>query len=424
VEVTAKRRERERWPRATLEQWQVQQFNQLLSAILPQNEFYANKFRGLPTTITDIAQLAQYPCTTKDDLAATPTPGRLSVNQTWPTERYSRYHQTSGTRGRPQIVLETRDDWHWWMEVWQAIFDAADVRPGDRVLMAFSFGPFIGFWSAYDAAVERGCLLIPCGGMSSLARLELAKQVQANVVMCTPSYALHLVEVGQQQQLPVDSLGVRQLVLAGEPGGSIPAVRDRIAQAWQAHVHDHCGATEVGPWGYGDRHGAGLYVIETDFIAEFVQPNTDQPAQAGELAELVLTCLGRVGSPCIRYRTRDLVRPIWQHDHERQFVFLSGGILGRVDDMLVIRGVNLFPSSIDAILREFPEVSEYRATVTTVSAMDQVTLEVEDQLHDASRIMERLRSRLGLKIDVTIVPPGTLPRFEGKGKRWLDQRTR
>jgi len=417
--------ERRRWetvPRAELERQQLISFNSLLAEILPSNRFYAEKFAGLQLPLKSLADLARLPFTTKQELSAAPPAGMLAVNQTWPTERYARYHQTSGTHGRPVAVLETRADWRWWMQVWQAIFDAADVRAGDRVLMAFSFGPFIGFWSAFDAAVERGCLLLPGGGLSTLARLEMARSNGADVIFSTPSYALRMAEVGSSHGLNVNSLGIRQLVLAGEPGGSIPSVRQRIAELWQAHVHDHAGATEVGPWGNGDRAGRGLAILESDFIAEFLQPDSDQPAAPGELAELVLTCLGRRGCPCIRYRTHDLVRARIPAADQPGYVFLDGGILGRADDMLVIRGVNLFPSSIDAVVREFPEIAEYRATVTTHQAMDQVALEVEGTAATANLIAETLRSRLGLKIDVFPVAAASLPRFEGKGKRWIDQR--
>ncbi|MGC4004476.1 MAG: phenylacetate--CoA ligase family protein [Pirellulales bacterium] len=418
----AVRRRIESLDRAELERRQLAKLNALLDDVLPANAFYARKFAGLPRPIRSLDEFRGWPTTTKDEFAAAPEPGMLAANQTWPTARYARYHQTSGTRGRPQIVLETRDDWRWWNAVWQFIFDAADVRPGDRVLMAFSFGPFIGFWSAFDAAVERGCLLIPAGGLSTRARLDMLRATGANVVLCTPSYALHMAEVAAVQGIDAAALGVRRLVLAGEPGGSIPAVRARLRELWNAEVHDHAGATEVGPWGYGDDTGEGLYVMEDEFLAEFVRPGTDEPAVEGETAELIVTGLGRRGCPCIRYRTRDLVKPIWNHDRTRRFVFLAGGVLGRADDMLVVRGVNIFPSSIDAVVREFSEAVEYRATVSTVAAMDQIALELEASAAVVERVAETLRSRLGLKIDVVAVAPGGLPRFEGKGKRWIDRR--
>jgi phenylacetate-CoA ligase len=288
--------------------------------------------------------------------------------------------------------------------------------------MAFSFGPFIGFWSAYDAIARRGALLIPSGGTTSAARLQLARTARATVLCCTPSYALHLIEVAEQHQIDTASLGVRAIIVAGEPGGSTPSIRTRIEAGWQASLVDHAGATEVGPWGYGDAAGLGLFVNEAQFVAEFFSHDTGQPSAEGELSELVITTLGRAGSPVIRYRTGDLVRPTWRSEGRNRFVFLEGGVLGRTDDMLVIRGVNIFPSSIDQILRSFPEVVEYRVTIDRVAAMDQISVEIEDRLDRPERVADELQLRLGLKVNVATVPLGSLPRFEGKGKRFVDRR--
>jgi phenylacetate-CoA ligase len=258
--------------------------------------------------------------------------------------------------------------------------------------------------------------------MNTLSRLELLRTSRTTAVFCTPSYALHMAEVAGRHQIDVAALGVRRLVLAGEPGGSIHDIRARIESTWRAKVLDHGGATEVGPWGYGDAQGRGLHVMESEFIAEFLSLETGMPAGEGEVAELVITSLGRVGSPVIRYRTGDLARPAWQHDGACRFVLLRGGVLGRADDMMVVRGVNIFPSSIEQILRSFPEVVEYRMIVRRVAEMDLLTVEIEDRLEEPRRVAEELRLRLGLKVAVRTVPLGTLPRFEGKGKRFVDER--
>jgi phenylacetate-CoA ligase len=406
---------------AALERYQLERLNALLTAVLPTNRFYADKLADIEFPLRSLDAFESLPYTFKEELAG--TPGRdVAANLTWPMERYVRFHQTSGTRGRPLVVLDTADDWDWWLGCWQWVLDAADITPEDRVVMAFSFGPFIGFWSAFDAAVRRGCLMVPCGGMSTLARLELIRTSQASVVFCTPSYALHMAEVAAERKIDVAEWGVRKLVLSGEPGASVNAIRERIEAAWCAQVVDHGGATEVGPWGYTDRSRKGLHVLETEFIAEFLSVETGKAAGEGELAELVLTNLGRVGCPVIRYRTGDLVRPVWQHAEQCRFVLLEGGILGRTDDMLIIRGVNIFPSAIEQILRSFPEVLEYRMIATKIGEMDQLTIEVEDRLDQPMRIAEELQVRLGLKIAVTCVETGSLPRFEGKGQRFVDQR--
>ncbi len=424
------RRQIEALDRAELTERQRARLNCLLRAILPQNRFYAEKLARISALelqaadgpLASLDALRELPFTFKDELLSSRPSGELAANLTFPLEHYTRFHQTSGTRGRPLVVLDTAEDWAWWIDCWQFVLDAANLEPGDRVFMAFSFGPFVGFWSAFDAACARGCLVVPGGGLNTLARLELLRSSRATAIFCTPSYALHLAEVAADNQIDVGDLEVRQMILAGEPGGSEPAIRARIVAAWRARVLDHAGATEVGPWGYGDRQGAGLYVNENDFIAEFLSVETGAPAAEGELAELVLTNLGRAGSPTVRYRTGDLVRPSWQHPGPNRFVFLPGGVLSRADDMMVIRGVNVFPSSVEQVLRSFPEVVEYRMTVRKQREMDHLMVEIEDHLNDPARVATELRLRLGLKVEVQAVPAGSLPRVEGKGKRFVDER--
>ncbi|HTN75674.1 MAG TPA: phenylacetate--CoA ligase family protein [Pirellulaceae bacterium] len=416
------RRQREGQSPTALAAHQTQRLNALLAAILPQNRFYADKLASVPHQLESLEQLAALPYTYKDELANASQRGDFAANLTYPIDHYVRYHRTSGTRGRPIVVLDTLVDWQWWLDTWQYILDAADVTPADRVLMAFSFGPFIGFWSAHDACIARNTLTIPTGGLSTKARLDLITVTQATVIFTTPSYALHMAEVAEEAGIVVGELGIRAIIVAGEPGGSVPAVRERIERTWNARLIDHAGASEVGPWGYGDPQARGLHVIEAEFIAEFLSVETGSPAVEGELSELILTSLGRYGSPVIRYRTGDLVRPSWNSAGENRFVLLTGGVLGRVDDMLVVRGVNIFPTSIEQILLSFPEVVEWRMTARKAGAMDSLSVEIEDHLQNPARVAEELQLRLGLKVDVQCVALGSLPRFEGKGKRFIDQR--
>jgi len=415
------RRQLEQMSPEELASYQLQRLNDLLQEILPHNRFYAEKLGGVDLPLTSLEQLSDLPFTFKDELAEGGHQN-LAANLTYPLEHYSRFHRTSGTRGRPLVVLDTAEDWAWWIDCWQFVLDSAEVGPEDRVLMAFSFGPFIGFWSANDAAVARGSLVIPSGGMNTLARLELIRSMRATTVLCTPSYAMHLAEVAAENQVDVGSLDVRRIIVAGEPGGSIPALRQRIESSWNAKVIDHSGASEVGAWGYADSESRGLHVVESEFIAEFLSLETGKPAGEGQLSELVLTTLGRKGSPVVRYRTGDLVRPTWNAEGTNRFALLDGGVLGRVDDMMIIRGVNVFPSSVEQILRSFPEIVEYRMIAFRQGEMDSLRVEIEDRLEKPERVAKELQLRLGLRVDVDVVPMGTLPRFEAKGKRFVDQR--
>lgn len=417
------RRDLELLDRRALERLQLEKLNRQLAAVLASNEFYRRKLAGRPRTLSSLADLAKLPFTLKDELQ--PEGGEaFAANRTYPLEAYTRFHETSGTHGRPLTVLDTPDDWQWWIDGWQFVLDAAEITASDRAMLAFSFGPFIGFWSAFDALVSRGAMAIPGGGMGSLARIELMRKSGATALFCTPTYALRLAEVAAENKIDLSHLPVEKIVVAGEPGGSVPAIRARIERAWGAAVVDHAGATEVGPWGFADAEGRGLHINESEFIAEFFSVETGAEAREGELAHLVLTTLGRVGSPVIRYRTGDLVRPTWSADGAIRFVLLEGGVLGRADDMLIIRGVNVFPSAVEQILHGFPEVTEYRLTARKRGELDELAIEVEDHLNDPQRISRELQLRLGLAVEVCVAPPLSLPRFEGKGRRFLDERIR
>lgn len=324
-------------------------------------------------------------------------------------------------------VLDTHSDWQWWIECWQYVLDAADVTANDVAMMAFSFGPFIGFWSANDALVDRGTLVIPGGGLSTVARLKLMLDQACTVLCCTPTYALHMASVATEHDFDLVSSPVSRIIVAGEPGGSVPSVREAIESHWGARVIDHAGASELGAWGFASQDDSGLHVIESEFIAEALVFNDDGShvkAQPGQRSELVMTNLGRQGGPVIRYRTGDMVEPIWEHSQPCQFVHLRGGVIGRADDMLVIRGVNVFPSSVESIVRELVPMAEFRMIATRHDSMDQLTLEIEANLHelDVSVLEDRLRERLSLRVPVACVRPNSLARSEGKSKRWVDRR--
>jgi phenylacetate-CoA ligase len=418
----AQRRRTQELDRTQLADLQLAQFNKLLAEVFAHNHFYQRKLSGCPAQLENLDQLSSLPFTTKEELQPPPGSEPFATNRTYPLERYVRFHQTSGTRGRPLVVVDTADDWQWWIDAWQFVLDAAGVTPADRAMLAFSFGPFIGFWSAFDALVARSALVVPGGGLGSLARIEMIRNARVTTLLCTPTYALRLAEVASEHKINLATLDVDKVIVAGEPGGSVPTTRERIEAAWAARVVDHGGATEIGPWGFADEADRGMHVNEAHFFPEFISVATGKPAEDGELSHLILTTLGRAGAPVIRYRTGDLVRPVWNSGGSNRFVLLVGGILGRVDDMMIIRGMNIYPTAVERILHSFPEVVEYRLTARHEGAMDELVVEVEDHLNQPTRIAEELQLRLGLKIEVRCVPPLALPRFEGKGRRFVDER--
>ncbi len=413
--------------RAQLAALQRDRLTALLAEILPANRFYADKLQAAgvsPRDVRDLPDLARLPYTTKAELladqAAHPPYGRIL---TYPRERYRRYSQTSGTQGRPLRWLDTAESWQWMLGCWDAIYDLAGVTAADRLFFPFSFGPFLGFWTAFDAAARRGGLCLPGGGMSSAARLRFLADNEATVVLCTPTYALHLAEVAREQGLDLRSLGVRAVIVAGEPGGSIPSTRGRIEEAWGARVFDHSGLTEVGPLAVECRESrGGLHLLEAHYVAEVHDPQTGQPVAPGEVGELVVTNLGRYGSPLLRYRTGDLVRPDPRPcPCGRTFLRLDGGILGRTDDMIHLRGNNVYPSALEEVIRRFADVAEYRIEIDATEALAALRVEVEpfpaagEGL--AERVGQAIRDVLLFRAEVRAVPPGSLPRFEMKAKR-------
>jgi len=418
------------FPLELLRQSQAQSWGSLCREIVPQNKFYREKFAGIKLESVSLETIGSLPFTTKTELIGDGS-SPFAANLTYAPDKYTRFHRTSGTSGRPMVVLDTADDWQHWIEAWQYVLDAADLRPQDRAIMAFSFGPFVGFWSAFDAAVARGLMVAPTGSLSTPARLELIKSIDATVIFCTPSYALHMAEVARRTDVQLVNNSVKKVIVAGEPGGSVPAIRSKIETAWGATVIDHSGASEVGPWGFPDADGRGLFVNESLVYAEVISledqsviAREDLPSLAdadqGTLAELVLTTLKRDGCPVIRYRTGDLVRPCNYPDSG--YLFLAGGVLGRTDDMMIIRGVNVYPSSIEQIIREFPEIDEYRLTAFRSGEMDQLKIEIESSKDLEDKLTQQLQIRLGLRVEVEAVAGDTLPRFEAKGRRFVDRR--
>jgi phenylacetate-CoA ligase len=407
---------------------QLERLRALLAEILPHNAFYARKLRAAGAAAADVrsaADLARLPLTTKaellEDQEAHPPYGTVL---TYPVERYSRLCQTSGTTNRPLRWLDTPENWAWMLGCWEKIFRIAGVGPADRLCFAFSFGPFLGFWTAFEAAGRLGCLCLPAGGMSSAARLRFLLENEATVLLCTPTYALRLAELAPGQGADLAGSAVRAVIVAGEPGGSIPATRARIEEAWGARVFDHAGLTEVGPMSVECAEApAGLHVLEGDYLVELLDPDGDRPVPAGQVGEVVVTNLGRLGSPVLRYRTGDLAR---QDPRAcpcgRTFLRLEGGLLGRTDGLIHVRGNNVYPSALEAVVRGFPEVAEYRVVVSRAGALTELRVEVEprpdaDGRALAERVAEAIRERLLFRAEVIAVAPGSLPRFEMKAQR-------
>ena len=425
--------------RAAIEAGQLEQLRSLLAELFPGNHFYARKLNAAGITF-DVASLkgfsARFPFTTKSELAADQrAQPPFGTNLTYPLQRYTRFHQTSGTAGAPLRWLDTPESWEGMIESWTEVLRAAGAQPGDRVYFAFSFGPFIGFWLAFEAAARMGCLCFPGGGLSSLARVRAILDHQITLLCCTPTYAMRLAEVAAEEKMDLSATRVRTLIVAGEPGGSIAAFRARLMELWHgARICDHHGMTETGPVTYECPARAGvLHVIESAYLAEVIEPASGKPVAAGQPGELVLTSLGRTGSPVLRYRTGDLVKPAPQLSAlnpqpclcGRYELALEGGIFGRTDDMVVVRGVNVYPSAVEEIVRACGGIEEYQAQVSSKGPLAELSLQIEPRKDcaDVARLVRKLENSfetaLALRVAITLAPIGTLPRFEMKAQRWL-----
>jgi phenylacetate-CoA ligase len=393
----------------------ISRFNEMRAILVERNRFYADRLKHAD-------RFQDIPFTTKqqlvEDQAKHPPFG---TNLTFPVENYTRIHQTSGTAGRPILWLDTPESWDWWLRCWTEVFKGAGVRQGDRVYVAFSFGPFIGFWTAFEAAQRIGLMSISGGGQSTEQRLQSILHRDATVLVCTPTYALRLADAAREQGIDMSRSAIRTTIHAGEPGASITETRKRIQESFGAKTFDHVGMTEMGAYGFECEEQSGLHINEDEFIAEMIDPATEAEIEDGQKGELVLTNLGRVGMPLIRYRTGDLgVISREPCACGRRGARLVGGVLGRADDMITIRGINVFPSAVENIVRRYPEIVEFAIEVYRHREMHELRLKVEITSAPngvIDRLAQAFSNDLRIRASIEHVADGSLPRFELKSRR-------
>jgi phenylacetate-CoA ligase len=398
-----------------LRAFQLERLRGGLKDVLRSNAFW----RARLTEVQGWDDFERLPLTTKSDLvtdqSARPPFG---TNLTYSIDRYVRLHQTSGSSGdRPLRWLDTAESWEWWQRIWSDhVYRAAGVTESDKVFFAFSFGPFIGFWSAFGGAEKLGALAISGAAMTTEQRIRNILELGATVLLSTPTYALRMADAAKDIGQDMAGSQLRVTIHAGEPGASIPTTRDAIEAAYGATSFDHTGMTELGPTGHSCSQRDGIHVLESDFIVEVLDEN-GRPASEGEL---VATNLGRWGMPLIRYRTGDRVL-ITREPCSCGSLYpkLVGGIRGRVDDMFTVRGVNLYPSQVEDIVRRHPRVVEFVIEHRRVQRMDDVVLLIEIAGSDTSteRLEADLRQALGVRLGCRVVPTGTLPRSDLKSTR-------
>ncbi|HLG13419.1 MAG TPA: AMP-binding protein [Blastocatellia bacterium] len=427
-EVHFYNRELETSDRGRLSELTNEKLRRLL-AQLSTNEFYQAKFKAAGIDAQDIRgakDLSPLPFTTKRELAedqrARPPFGRLP---TYPLRRYRYFHRTSGTTASPLKWLDTEESWRWWLDCWGYVYRAAGVTEHDIVFCAFSFGPYISHWAGIAGAWHAGAMCISGGGMNSEQRLHTMLDNKCTVLVCTPTYALHLAEVARSRGIDLRSSALRVSVHAGEPGASVPSVKRLIEDSFGTACFDHAGATEVGAWAFdcGTQTGA-IHLNELEFIFEVINRDTCEPAAEGECGELVITNLGRAGMPVLRYRSGDLVEMTSEPcPCGRKLARIRGGVLGRADDMLIVRGVNVYPSTIDNLIRNIPQIVEYEVEIRRVSGMDDLLIKIETadaQPFESVRrmVLEAFRAQLNIRVSVEPAAPASLPRYEFKARRY------
>jgi len=420
----------ETMPRDQIEALQVRKLKNLVAWTERQVPWHAARLKAAGVTadsIRSLKDLRRIPLMTRDEwmqaqLEKPPFGPLLAA----PEETAIRYHLTSGTTGRiPLQVLDSMKDWEW-----------IAVRPADIVFFAFSYGTFVGFWGAHYACEKIGCLVLPGGNMTTEARVKQILSMKATVVCSTPTYALRMAQ--EAKSIGVDLAGspVKRLILSGEPAGSIPATKRLIEEEWGAKAADTAGMTEVGTIMIFEcaQQPGGTHIIEDHYIEEVVDPVTGDQVGYGELGERLITSFGRGMIPVLRYRTRDLVVrvPATACTCGRTFDIYEGGIRGRVDDMKLVRGTNVYPRAVESIVREFKEIDEFRIHLYTADGRQdeiEVLVEIPDRATvNADRILAELAKSLsqaheGLRFGVKKVENGSLPRFELKAKRLQDDRT-
>ncbi|MFL5795436.1 MAG: phenylacetate--CoA ligase family protein, partial [Actinomycetota bacterium] len=351
-------------------------------------------------------------------------------------EHAIRHHTTSGTSGRrPLAVLDSAKDWEWIAEMWCYAFHGFGVRPADTVFFAFGYGTFVGVWGAQYACEKLGALVLPGGNIPTEARERMLVECDATVVCSTPTYALRMAQEARRLGIDLPGSNVSKLILSGEPAGSIPATKALIEEQWGAKAGDTAGMTELGTvmMFECDHQPGGAHIIEDHYIEEVVDPAGGEPVGYGEAGERVVTSFGRGIIPLVRYRTADLVTrvPASRCSCGRGFDLYEGGILGRVDDMKLVRGTNVYPRAVEGIVREFPGVEEFQLLLTREGHFDRIALRVEpapDVSDEAwADMADRLAKALaeaheGLRFEVERATPGELPRFELKARRTVDRR--
>ncbi len=420
-------------PRPDLEKLQLERLKRTLCRVAGNVPFYRNKFNELklkPEKMSSLAELRDYPFTAKQDLRNNYPYGLFAV----PLRDVVRIHSSSGTTGIATVVGYSRNDISTWSDMVARILCGAGVTPDDVIQIAFGYGLFTGGFGLHYGAERLGASVIPISAGNTKRQIQIMQDFKTTALVCTPSYALKMADVMMDMGVNPNGLSLRYGLFGAEPWSE--AMRLEINERLGIKATDNYGLSEVmGPGVAGEcQECNGLHINEDHFLVEILDPDTLLPVAPGEVGELVITTLTKEAFPVIRYRTRDLTRLIPEPcPCGRTFVRMNR-MLGRSDDMLIIKGVNVFPTQIESVLFEIEGTEpHYRLIVERENNEDKLTVMVEvvesiffDEMKKQRALVEsikkRLASELGVGVDIKLVEERSLERFNGKGARVIDRR--
>jgi phenylacetate-CoA ligase len=428
----------ETMPRERLQKLQLKKFKEIFTWAYEHSRFYHNLYRDAgiePGDVRTFGDIRKVPKIEKSMLrdAQGKDPFPYGDILCVPLDQVTAYHQTSGTTGQPVYQADTWQDWELSTEAYTYALWAQGYRPGDRLFLPFGYNIFIAFWSYHYGAEKLGCEIVPGGVLNTEARILKMQELRCVGMGATPTYILGMAETARKMGLnPPKDLFIRRITSAGEPGGSIPATRKRMEDAWGAKVYDQVGSTEISHWGFECRHQAGLHVNEGLFLVEIEDVETGQPIdKPGQRGRMVATNLDRMAQPCIRFDVKDIIQ--WNAqpcDCGRTFRLLEGGVQGRADDITKVKGVLFSPGAVEEVVRGIPQLGdEYLLVVTKKGDIDDITLKVEikpeykkDEASIKAKLTDRLRLITNLGYNIEFHDYGSLPRSQTKSRRFQDQR--
>ncbi len=427
-------------PREKLEQIQLKKFREIFTWAYDHSKFYHKLYSDAgiePGDIKKFEDIRKVPKMEKSMMRNAQGPTKVPFPYgdvlCVPLEQVTDYRQTSGTTGQPVYQADTWQDWELGTEAYCYALYAQGYRNTDRIFLPFGYNIFIAFWAYHYAGEKLGCEVIPGGVLNTEARILKMKELKATAMGATPTYVLGMAETARKMGInPPTDLYIRKITVAGEPGGSIPATRKRMEDAWGAKVYDQVGSTEIGHWGWECRYQAGLHVNEAFYLVEVEDVRTGETInEPGRPGKMVVTTFNRLAQPCIRFDVKDMIQ--WNArpcDCGRTFRLLEGGIMGRADDITKVKGVLLSPTAIEEVIRSIPELGdEYYVTVTKKGDIDDISIKVEirpeakkteEQIRNILTDQLRVTTNLGYNIECCEF--GSLPRSQAKTRRFQDLR--